>query len=257
MPIERCAHGNTSQVTVGDTVDVNLKLNGDGWNLARKPIDVVLIIDRSGSMADGSPSRLSSAKAAANTFVDEMSENTNNRVGVVSFASSTSKDQSLTNNFGLVKTKINGLSANGATQMRRALYEAISDLDDNGRAEAVKAVVLLTDGDWNYDGSPLGVGNGFPGTTADLEWPGNVPNFDCYEYYTDLGGGSSHTQIVPVPDGSHLSGGVYVADYVNRNRLHYHAITTSQNMSIYATENDVRLYALVLLTSQVRLCGQL
>ena len=181
------------QVQVGDTVDVNLKLNGDGWNLARKPIDVVLVIDRSGSMADGSPTRISSAKTAANMFVDQISDNVNNRVGVVSFASDTRKDQSLTNNFGVVKTKINGLSAVGATQMRRALYEAISDLDDNGRAEAVKAVVLLTDGDWNYDGSPLGVGNGFPGTTADLVWPGNVPNFDCYEYYSDLGGGSSHT----------------------------------------------------------------
>ena len=37
--------------------------------------------------------------------------------------------------------------------MRRALYEAITDLDDNGRTGAVKAVILLTDGDWNYDGS--------------------------------------------------------------------------------------------------------
>ena len=118
---------------------------------------------------DGSPTRISSAKTAANTFVDQISDNANNRVGLVSFASSTTKDQSLTNNFGTVKTKINALSANGATQMRRALYEAISDLDDNGRAEAVKAVILLTDGDWNYDGSPLGVGNGFPGTTADLD----------------------------------------------------------------------------------------
>jgi hypothetical protein len=242
------------QVKVGETVDVNLKLNGDGWNLARKPIDVVLIIDRSGSMLwnDGqtynpsnpSPRRITSAKAAASTFVDAISDNTNNRAGLVSFASSTTKDQSLTNDFNDVKIEINNLNANGATQIRRALYEAITDLDDSGRAEAVKAVVLLTDGDWNYDGTPLAIGNGFPNPTSDLVWPGNVPNFDSYAYYSDLGGGSSHTQSVWVPDGSHWDGSNYVADYESHNRLHYHAQTTSQNMSVYAKENDVRLYAL-------------
>ena len=40
------------------------------------------------------------------------------------------------------------------------------------------------------------------------------------------------------------SGVNYVADYVTRSRLHYNAISTSQNMSVYAIENDVRLYAL-------------
>ena len=245
---------NPSQVKVGETVDVNLKLNGDGWNLARKPIDVVLVIDRSGSMlwnegntynpSNPAPRRIDSAKDAAKTFVDAISDNTNNRVGLVSFASSTTKDQSLTNDFSDVKNEINDLNAVGATQIRRALYEAITDLDDNGRAEAVKAVVLLTDGDWNYDGSPIAVGNGFPDPTSDLVWPGNVPNFDSYQYYSDLGGGSSHTDSVLVPYGNHWDGSKYVADYVNRNRLHYNAVTTSQNMSVYAIENDVRLYAL-------------
>jgi len=233
------------QAKVGDTVDVHLKLNGDGWNLAKKPIDVVLIIDRSGSMGDGSPTRISSAKSAASTFVDAMSTSTNNRVGLVSFASSTTPDQSLTNSYSTVKTKINNLNAYGATQMRRALYEAITDLDNNGRSDAVKAVILLTDGDWNYDGTPLAVGNGFPSSTYGLDWPGNVANFDSYEYYSDLGGGTSHTHNVPVPDGSHWVGGdTYVADYTTRSALHYDAQLTSQNMSVYANENGVRVYAL-------------
>jgi hypothetical protein len=233
-----------AQVTVGDTVDVNLKLNGDGWSLTRKPIDVVLIIDRSGSMADGSPTKISSAKAAAKTFIGSMAASTNNRVGLVSFASSTTKDKSLTNDFDAVNYSIDHLSADGATQMRQALYQAITDIDKNGRSDAVKAVILLTDGDWNYDGSPLAVGNGFPSSTYGLEWPGNVPNFDSYEYYSDLGGGTSHTAYVNVPDGSYWDGSKYVADYTSRNTLHYDAVFTSQNMSVYASENQVRLYAL-------------
>jgi len=35
-----------------------------------KPVDVLLVIDRSGSMSDGTPSRLSSAKSAAINFAN-------------------------------------------------------------------------------------------------------------------------------------------------------------------------------------------
>jgi hypothetical protein len=242
------------QVKVGDTVDVNLKLNGDGWSLGPKPIDVVVVIDRSGSMAWNTPNsyvtgsgprRIVSAKDAANTFINTL-KGANNRVGFVSFESTTTLVDTLTTDLDGVQGHISSLPDNptGATQMRRALYEAIKDVKDHPRADAVKAVIILTDGDWNYDGSPLAVGNGFPDPTSNLLWPGNVPNFDSYQYYNSLGGGSSHTATVPVPDGNHWDGSKYVADYVSRNRLHYDAEFTSQNMSFYAQENGVRLYAI-------------
>ena len=40
-------------VAVNGTVNVTIKLTGDGWALAPNPIDVVLLIDRSGSMSTG------------------------------------------------------------------------------------------------------------------------------------------------------------------------------------------------------------
>jgi hypothetical protein len=219
-----------AQVNVGETVDVNLKLNGDGWNLVRKPIDVVLIIDRSGSMlwntadsydpGSSNPRRITSAKAAAITFVEAMKAG-NNQVGLVSFASSTTTDRSLTNDFNGVQTSINALSATGATQMRRAIYEAVTDVDTNGRNGAVKAVILLTDGDWNYDGSILGHGRGWPSGSSGYTFSGNTLEPDNYRYYDGLGGTLTGSPL-RCTDGEF----------------------TSQNMSIYAQENGIRLYAL-------------
>jgi len=234
---------------VGDTINVKVWIRGTGAALQPKPIDVVLVLDRSGSMKGA---RMTSAKSAANKFIEQMKKGNGNQVGLVSFASSTTLDQSLTVDYDAVKTKVSNLNADGATQMRRALYEAITDVRTNGGSDTVKAVILLTDGDWNYDGTPLAKGRGFPGTTSYLTWPGNVPNFDSYEYYSEIGGGTSSTSSVPVPDGSSChyynyytrSCDYYVADYVNRNRLNYAAEFTSQNMSVYANSSAIRLYVL-------------
>jgi len=240
------------QVVVGQPVDVNLKLNGDGWNLVPKPIDVMLIIDRSGSMLWNTPTqyvsgqgprRIDSAKAAATTFVESMRSG-NNQVGLVSFASSTTLDRSLTNDFDLVESDISHLSATGATQMRRALYEAITDVDQNGRGGGtVKAVILLTDGDWNYDQSILAQGRGFHDSKT--TWSGNDASFSMYQYYTELAGeGTLQSGHVDYPGVSgttqilvHPSSGVNV-NYCDDGQF------TNQNMSIYAGENGIRIYAL-------------
>ena len=73
-----------AQVTVGDTIDINLKLSGDGWALTSKPIDVVMVTDRSGSMMTGLPDRMVGAKAAAKIFNLQMNDN-QDRVGLVSY----------------------------------------------------------------------------------------------------------------------------------------------------------------------------
>jgi hypothetical protein len=219
------------QVKVGETVDVNLKLNGDGWNFVKLPIDVVLIIDRSGSMlwntptyydaGSSNPRRITSAKNAAKTFVTAM-DDPNNQVGLVSFASTTTTDRTLTTDFTGVKSSIDGLTANGATQMRRALYEGITDVDTNGRTGAVKAVILLTDGDWNYDGSILGHGTGWQ---TGYTFSGNTLEPDNYRYYPGLG--CTLTRPNSWSDYRCTDGEF-----------------TSQNMSVYAKENNIRIYAL-------------
>jgi hypothetical protein len=242
-------------VAQNDTVEVTIDLKGDGWALAPSPVDTVLIIDRSGSMGGDTPTRISQAKSSAKTFVDQMNSS-RDRVGLVSFSSSTSLDQSLTNNFGGVKTKIDTMSASGATQLRNAAYTGIKNVATNGRSNAVKAIILVTDGEWNYDGTPLGAGNGFNGSTA--TWPGNAVSFSSYQYYSDLGGGSYLKSSVPVPNGGNYwdaARGTYVSSTTNSNVWHYeNAGNTAQNLSVYAKNNGIRIYAITFAYQPVTEC---
>ncbi|MDD1668814.1 MAG: VWA domain-containing protein [Methanomicrobiales archaeon] len=45
----------------------------------------------------------------------------------------------------------------GGTPMRRAIYRSVKQIIDNPRDEAVKAIILLTDGKWGYTGDPRGI----------------------------------------------------------------------------------------------------
>ena len=76
-----------------DTITVNVKVEGNGYKQKRKPIDVMLLLDTSGSMAwdinhdyRSGNQRINAAKAAAKQFISNMDPE-NDRVGLVSFAS--------------------------------------------------------------------------------------------------------------------------------------------------------------------------
>ncbi|MCP1714241.1 hypothetical protein J2T58_000068 [Methanocalculus alkaliphilus] len=67
-------------------------------------------------------------------------------------------DVPLTDERATVDTAIRSLVPNGGTPMRAGLYQAIHELVTNGRPDAVRAVVLLGDGDYNWYGDPLARG---------------------------------------------------------------------------------------------------
>ena len=112
------------------------------------PTDIELIIDRSGSMKDSN--KINEAKVAAQKFVDVMARDSRNRLGLVSFSTNSTTDVSLTDNFTLIKSKIDSLQANGYTCTECAVKNANQDIANNGRAGIKKAIILLTDGKTNY-----------------------------------------------------------------------------------------------------------
>lgn len=232
-------------VGVNETVNVTITLTGDGYKLQPTPIDVVLVMDTSGSMAwDDSghnpsryeTSRLEEAQAAAKDFVGQMNFQ-NDRVGLVEFASDADVVQDLTDDQNAVDTKIDRFRADGATNMREALYLAIKELKTDGRSDAVKAVVLMSDGEWNYDGSPLGHGTGYPDSSSWVyTFSGNSLEPDHYCYYDGLGG----TLLTGQKYVSSWWSGGYYRDY----EYCTDGESTNQNMSIYANNNHVRLYTI-------------
>jgi tight adherence protein B len=104
----------------------------------RGPIDVVLLLDTSGSMK-GRP--LADAKSAALRFVDSMKAD--DRIAIVAFSSQPEVVQGFTSDRQALEGKISGLAATGSTALYDGLVEAASLA---GRSSAgQRYVVALSD----------------------------------------------------------------------------------------------------------------
>lgn len=105
--------------------------------------DIVLVIDRSGSMG-GSSGRMAAAKNAAKAFVDALLPSEHTRIAVVSFEGDVTTNQTLINDAAVLNSAINGITANGGTFTQAGVRQAAAILD-NSNADN-KHIVLLSDG---------------------------------------------------------------------------------------------------------------
>jgi len=124
---------------------VTLKLSGPAVSGA--PIDAMLILDRSASVD------IEMVKGIARTFVGHLSGD--DRVGIVSFADTAKVELSLTNNKTQALQAVEGLIPGVQTALGDGLMLGLNELIQNGRANAVKMILLPTDGVNNAGQDPL------------------------------------------------------------------------------------------------------
>jgi Mg-chelatase subunit ChlD len=107
------------------------------------PVDVVLVIDRSGSMK-GDP--LARAKDAAKVFIDRMNLATDH-IAIISFSDKASIDQQLTQDARAAKAAVNRLRDGGGTRINLGIDQAVAELQSKRhQRSATPVIILLTDG---------------------------------------------------------------------------------------------------------------
>jgi len=118
----------------------------DRENISTEGIDIVMVLDISGSMLaeDFSPNRLEAAKVVASDFIDGR---TNDRIGLVTFAGESFTQCPLTIDYDVLKGLLgeirNGMIVDG-TAIGLALATGVNSLKESS-AES-KVMILLTDG---------------------------------------------------------------------------------------------------------------
>ena len=126
-----------------------------------QPVDVILVMDVSGSMGEDyntTHTKLDMAKAAAESFLGQLNMS-RDRVGLASFSTGATLDCPLTNDTAVIISEIEDLAANGYTNIGGGISKANEEFVNNGRLEAVWVMILLSDGVANYyyneEGEPV------------------------------------------------------------------------------------------------------
>ena len=140
-----------SEIQCDGQLKVTLALTASP-DIIENPTDIVLVPDRSGSMA-GVP--LAAVKEGADTFIDIIQQATSNgggsgelgsgtKMGVVSFATTARQDTAMITSVADLKGAVNALVAGGSTNHGDAFAQA-TELLETG-TNPVKVMVMFTDG---------------------------------------------------------------------------------------------------------------
>jgi uncharacterized protein YegL len=113
-----------------------------------RPRDIVLVLDFSGSMNEGG--KINELKAAVDLFLDVLDDAGGiDRVAFVAYSTNASLVTGLTANYSSVNAAVQQMSADGWTNIGGGMQVARTELNSHARPEALKMMVVMTDGQVN------------------------------------------------------------------------------------------------------------
>ena len=152
---------NASRIDCDGSLLVTLSITA-APDIITNPTDIVLVLDRSGSMT-GTP--LSNMKTGAKTFIDIIAEATGGTasgeigsgsgIGIVSFASTATDDTQIITSVDTLKNAVDSLTAGGNTNHADAFSKAMGLFDP--QSNNVKVIVMFTDGNTTVGLPPASV----------------------------------------------------------------------------------------------------
>lgn len=204
LPTGNLTLNKTATANSDDTYSIMLEAKGTPEQTAPKTADIVIVIDKSGSMQD----KIAQVKTAANSFVNNFTAELASgqvRIAIASFdysansastpGASSAVRTAFTSTKATITTAINGLTAGGGTNTEDGIWRA-QNLLSGARAGAKQYVVFFT------DGLPTQSYSGGNGTTSDDRYFADAQE----QYYRNFKGFNSPTSIQIGGLGSNQSG---------------------------------------------------
>ncbi|MCD5414597.1 MAG: VWA domain-containing protein [Clostridiales bacterium] len=169
------SHIETNTILIGDVTRVNINVQGNNVVVEeRRPLDIILVMDASGSMAwdmqgntkcsseFSGPNRMKFAEDAAISFIRDsaLSDDINTRVGIVSFGTRWSRGSHIyesqieplksISDYGGANYIRNAIrNPGGGTALGEPVYEAIAMLNASESHNPMQVIVMMTDGEHN------------------------------------------------------------------------------------------------------------
>lgn len=140
----------TALLEVPDSDVIHIARNA--WGENKKRVEVMVVLDVSGSMNDKDPPddvpRLVAAKNGLQVFIEQLADA--DHVGLTTFSREAQQVSPL-DEVGPKRedllTRIQGLFADGGTRLIDTTMEAYQELENHQRGERIRAIVVLSDGD--------------------------------------------------------------------------------------------------------------
>ena len=133
----------------GSAVHVLVELTADRVERSRRvPINLALVLDRSGSMSERR--KLEYAKAAAHIVIDQLAPT--DRVAIVAFdsVSTVMMPSAPATDRAALHAVIDGLTPGGSTNISGGLQDGLAEVQRNLKKDQVNRVMLMTDGLSNF-----------------------------------------------------------------------------------------------------------